>query len=184
MFLIIGLGNPGEKYQNTRHNIGARVIEKLKPLNLVNVILAKPTTFMNNSGKAVKLLTKRHPLNANNLIVIHDDIDLPLGKIKIVKNRGAAGHKGVASIIENLGTKDFIRLRMGIQPKTGRPDPDAQRGRGSDQKRRRIQNVESFVLKKFNKEEEEIVKEVIEKTVEAIETFLREGLEKAMSRYN
>ncbi|MFH1894342.1 MAG: aminoacyl-tRNA hydrolase, partial [Patescibacteria group bacterium] len=163
MFLIVGLGNPGKKYENTRHNIGVRVIENLAPLSLANVILAKPTTFMNNSGKAVRSLVASYKLPVTSLLVIHDDIDLPLGKIKIVKNRGAAGHKGVESIIENLRTKDFIRLRMGIQPKTGKPE-----------------RAESFVLKKFTKSEEKILKNVIKKTTEAIGVLIKDGPEKAM----
>ena len=180
MILIVGLGNPGKKYQDTRHNIGFRVIDKLQSLNLEKVILAKPKTFMNLSGKAVKNLLKTYHLKPNNLIVIHDDIDLPLGKIRIVKNRRAAGHKGVESIIKELVTKDFVRVRVGICPKTGKP-----------------KNVEKFVLQKpseagdetksqrpFNKDEEEIVREVIKKSVEAIEILLREGLEKAMNKFN
>ncbi|MDP2966848.1 MAG: aminoacyl-tRNA hydrolase [bacterium] len=167
MILIVGLGNPGSKYKFTRHNVGFRVIDKLAPLTLKGVVLAKPKSFMNLSGKAVKSLLKTYTIDPKNLIVIHDDIDLPLGKIRIVKNRGAGGHKGVQSIIKELGTKNFIRFRIGIQPKFGKP-----------------KNVETFVLRKFNKEEEEIVKEMIKKTIEAIEITLKEGIEKAQSTYN
>ena len=167
MILIFGLGNPGQKYKNTRHNIGTRIIRELESLNLKNVVLVKPTTFMNESGKTVKLLTKRYTLNADNLIIIHDDIDLPLGEIRIVKNRGAGGHKGVESIIKELKTKNFIRFRIGICPKTGKP-----------------KNPEKFVLQKFNKEEEKTLKEVIKKTAKALEFFLKEGLEKTMNRFN
>ena len=167
MLLIVGLGNPGRKYENTRHNIGSRVVTELKVLNLKNVISVKPTTFMNESGMAVKNLLRTYHLKPNNLIVVHDDIDLPIEKIRIVKNRGAAGHKGVESIIKELKIKDFIRFRIGIQSKTGKP-----------------KNPEKFVLEKFNKKEEKIVEEIIKKTVEAIEFFLKEGLEKSMSIYN
>jgi len=188
MFLIFGLGNPGKKYENTRHNIGSRmidelrsslalpsirVINELKSLNFKNVILVKPNTFMNESGKAIKLLLRNNNTvvellqKGENLLIIHDDIDLPLGKIRIVKNRGSAGHKGVESIIKELRTKNFIRFRIGIFPKHGKP-----------------KNPERFVLQKFNKEEEKIVKEITKKTVEAIEFFLKEGLEKTMSEYN
>jgi len=167
MILIVGLGNPGKKYQKTRHNIGFRVIDKLKPLNLKGVILAKPQTFMNLSGKAVKKLMSNVKCQMSNLWVIHDDIDLPLGKIRISKGRSSAGHKGVESIIRELKTKNFVRFRVGIQPKTGKP-----------------RNPEKFVLQKFNKEEEKIIKEVIEKAVEAIEFSLKEGLEKAQNKYN
>ena len=115
--LIIGLGNPGKKYEKTRHNIGSKAIDELRFLNLKNVVLTKPQTFMNESGKTVKNLLKNYKTKPDNLIVMHDDIDLPIGKIRIVKNRGAAGHKGVESIIKALGTKNFIRFRIGIQPK-------------------------------------------------------------------
>lgn len=168
MFLIFGLGNPGKKYQFTRHNIGTRVIDNLETLNLENIVLVKPTTFMNESGKAVKTLYTRYKIqDTRYILVIHDDIDLPLGEIRIVKNRGAGGHKGIESIIKELKTKNFIRFRIGICPKTGKP-----------------KNPEKFVLQKFNKEEEGIVKGIIKKTVEAIEFFLREGLEKTMNKYN
>jgi len=169
MILIVGLGNPGKKYGNTRHNVGSRVIDELKFLNLENVILAKPRTFMNLSGKAVKNLLKTYNLKPNNLIVIQDDIDLPLGKIRIVKNRGAAGHKGVESIIKELGTKNFIRFRIGIKPKPYALTP---------------KTLDRFVLQKFNRDEERIVKEAIEKTTEAIEMALKDGLEKAMNKFN
>ncbi|MDP1538496.1 MAG: aminoacyl-tRNA hydrolase [bacterium] len=167
MILIVGLGNPGEKYIKTRHNIGSRVVDELKFSDKEGVILAKPKTFMNLSGKAVKSLLKTYTLGPKNLIVIHDDIDIPLGEIKIVKNRGAAGHRGVQSIIKELSTKKFIRFRIGVQPKSGKP-----------------KNVETFVLQKFTKEEEKIVREAIEKTVKAVEITLKEGLEKAMNKFN
>ena len=167
MVLIVGLGNPGSKYKFTRHNVGFRVIDKLASLTLKGVVLAKPKSFMNLSGQAVKNLLKNHKLKPDNLIVVHDDIDIPLGKIRIVKNRGAAGHKGVQSIVNELKSKNFIRFRIGIQPKFGKP-----------------KSPERFVLQKFNKKEEEIVKEVIQETVEAIEFSLKEGVEKAMAKFN
>lgn len=188
MILIVGLGNPGKKYQKTWHNIGSRAVDEIAanfqfPIfnfqSIFNakiskgifknqkITLAEPQTFMNNSGKAVKILHTKHKIQDTNLWIVHDDIDLPLGKIRIVKNRGSAGHKGVKSIIEELKTKDFIRFRIGIQPKTGKP-----------------KNVEKFVLQPFNKEEEKIVKEVIKKTAEAIEFSLKYSLEKAMSKFN
>ena len=189
MILIIGLGNPGPKFEKTRHNIGFLTLENLKlkienfsdwkyekkfdaeiseeKINGEEIMIAKPQTFMNESGQAVKLLTRTYKLEANHLIIIHDDIDLPIGKIRIIKNRGAAGHKGVESIIKYLGEKNFVRFRIGIQPKSGRP-----------------KNVEKFVLQRFNKEEKKILKPAIEKTVKVIEFFLKEGLEKTMSEYN
>jgi PTH1 family peptidyl-tRNA hydrolase len=189
MILIAGLGNPGLKFKNTRHNLGFRIVEGFVKKNNFpdfkfskkfkveisegdfnnKIILAKPQTFMNESGKAIKLLTRTYKPEADHLIIIHDDIDLDLGKIKIVKNRGAAGHKGVQSIINELDTKDFIRLRIGIKPRSYKLE---------------ARSLENFVLKKFNKEEEKILKGVIEKTVKAIEFFLKEGLEKTMSEFN
>jgi len=167
MILIVGLGNLPKKYRKTRHNIGSMTIDELESLNLEDAILTRPTTFMNESGKAVKNLLRTYRLKPDNLIIIHDDIDLPLGKIRIVKSRGAAGHKGVESIIKELRTKNFIRFRIGICPKTGKP-----------------RNPERFVLQNFNKAEEKTVKEITKKTAEAIEFFLKEGLEKAQSTYN
>jgi len=191
MTLVVGLGNPGKKFQKTRHNLGFLVIENLKlkiknfsdweykkkflaeisqgKINKQKVILAKPQTFMNLSGKSVKLLTKIYNLKPETLFVVHDDIDLPLGKIRISIGKSSAGQKGVQSIIDELGTKNFVRFRIGIRPK---------------KIKNRKQKIEEFVLQKFNKEEEKIVKEVIKKSAEAIEFSLKEGIEKAMQRYN
>ena len=193
MILVAGLGNPGKKYRNTRHNIGFRILDEFQKENnfptfklvrkfnsLISkrefsgkkILLAKPQTFMNNSGKAIKLLIRNKKAMAKltrieNLWVVHDDIDLPLGKIRISKARGSAGHKGVESIIRELGTKNFVRIRIGIQPKSGKP-----------------RNPEKFVLQNFTKKEEKILKEVIKKTSQALKTALREGLEKAMTKFN
>lgn len=190
MILIVGLGNPGRKFQKTRHNIGFRVISQfLKKnnfpkfrffkkngalvskgsLNKKRVVLAQPQTFMNNSGKSVELLTRTYSLDHKNLIVIHDDIDLVLGEIKISKGKGAAGHKGVQSIINELETKDFVRFRLGIKPKFYILTP---------------KSLNKFVLRKFTKKEERVVKKVIKKTVEAIELTLKENVEKAMGEFN
>lgn len=166
MFLIIGLGNPGKKYEKTWHNVGSLVIDELESLGLPDVILAKPGTFMNESGKAVKKLVQNSKLKTNGLIVIHDDIDIPLGEVKIVKNRGAAGHKGVESIIESLGTKDFIRIRLGVCPPAGKP-----------------KNAEDFVLKNFGREEK-ATNEAIKKAAAAVETIIKDGPEKAMNKFN
>lgn len=190
MTLIIGLGNPGPKFQKTRHNIGFMALDAFskengfldwkkseknnclftkKEIDNEEIELIKPLAFMNNSGRVAKSIIKKHNLKSENIIVVHDDIDLPLGKIKIVKNRGAAGHKGVQSIISELRTKDFIRIRIGIK---------------NTKISNRKQKTEDFVLKKFNKEEEKNLKPVIEKSVEAIEFFLKEGLEKTMGEFN
>jgi PTH1 family peptidyl-tRNA hydrolase len=184
MQLIIGLGNPGEKYENTRHNIGFMVLDNFAKSNgfpefkaskkfksLISkdseVVLTKPQTFMNSSGKAVKLLSKNYKVKAENIFIIHDDIDLELGKIKIVKNRGTAGHNGVESVVNELKTKDFIRFRVGIKPN-----------------RKIIGDIKNFVLKNFTKKEKEVIKKSIELCVDAIELTLKKGLEKAMNEYN
>jgi len=151
MILIVGLGNPGKKYEKTRHNVGFRVVDELAKQKTREFIIAKPQTFMNNSGKAIKALLNFYKTEPENLWVIHDDIDLPLGKFKISKGRGSAGHKGVESIIKELKTKDFWRIRIGICPKTGKP-----------------KQVEKLVLQNFTKEEEKTLKEVIKTVIEKI----------------
>jgi len=188
MKLIVGLGNPGEKYKNTRHNIGFRAVGSFQKENdfpdfsfskksnadisegiidTEKIILARPQTFMNNSGRSVKALFSHYKLPIANLFLVHDDIDLLLGNIKISIDRGAAGHKGVGSIIKELKTKKFVRFRIGIQPKSRKP-----------------KNAEKFVLQKFNKEEDTILKKEIKKTAEAINVAVKEGTEKAMNEYN
>lgn len=151
MLLIVGLGNPGKKYERTRHNIGSRIIDELESLSLENVVLAKPTTFMNESGRAVKKLISKLKCQMSNLWVIHDDIDLSLGEIKISKNRGSAGHKGVQSIINALGTKNFNRIRIGICPAKGKPAA-----------------VEKFVLQNFTKPEEKILQTVLPQIIDLL----------------
>ena len=180
MITIIGLGNPGEKFKNTRHNVGFMAVDAFAKKNnfpdfklqnklnaLIsekdNIILAKPQTFMNESGKSVKKITSNN--NIDNLIIIHDDIDLPIGKIKIITERGSAGHKGVESIIENIGNTGLIRFRIGI---------------ASENKAEAIK----IVLKNFSAEEKIILNRTIDKTIEALNLFVAEGLERAMNRFN
>lgn len=181
--IIVGLGNPGEKFEKTRHNAGFMAIdffakknnfpdfELLKKYDSLTsekgkIILVKPQTFMNKSGRAIKKIQSQTP-KTHNLIVIHDDIDLPLGKFKIVKNRGSAGHKGIESIIKSVGNKNLIRLRVGTRPIKGKP-----------------KNSKDFVIKKFTKEEEEIINKTVEKAVEALDYFIENGLEKTMNEFN
>lgn len=132
-----------------------------------NVILVKPQTFMNESGFAVKKITQDHKSQLENIIIVHDDIDVVIGKLKIVKDRGSAGHKGIDSIIQNIGNENLIRFRVGIQPTAGKPA-----------------NGPAFVIKKFTKEEQEVLSGVIEKTSQALEYFIENGLEKTMNKYN
>jgi len=179
MYLIIGLGNPGSKYENTRHNLGFMALDLLAGpdaaweskydsqfLKLDDVILAKPQTFMNNSGKAVAQILKYYP--AAQLILVHDELDFELGAIRIQKNASAAGHNGVQSVIEQIGTQDFIRVRLGTNnPETRGQVPG-----------------EDYVLQNFTAEEKPIVTEVLEKSVKAIETIQTEGLDIAQSKFN
>ncbi len=184
MIVIIGLGNPGEKFKRTRHNAGFMAVDFFAVKNgfpdfelskkydsLISenseVFLVKPQTFMNESGRAVGRIIKDHNLEAKDLVVVRDDIDLPLGKIKISKDSGAGGHKGVDSIINALGNNHFIQLKIGICPEKGKPTA-----------------VEKFVIKKFTKEEQEILNQTIEKAASAMYLLISEGIEKAMNEYN
>jgi len=180
MIILIGLGNPGEKYKNTRHNVGFMAIDAFaKQNNLADfelqkksnalisknedVVLVKPQTFMNESGKSVKQILSN--TNSSNLVVIHDDIDLPIGKIKIVKERGSAGHKGVESIINNIGNDGLIRFRIGI---------------ASPHKTEAIK----VVLENFSAGEQKILDETIQKVVSALDMYIKDGLDKTMNEYN
>jgi PTH1 family peptidyl-tRNA hydrolase len=186
MILIVGLGNPGKKFENTRHNIGKIVVKKFaknfkfpkfklekkllaeiskKEIEKEKIILALPITFMNLSGHSVKNLISYFKLPFFNLWVVHDDLDLPLGKIRISKNRSSAGHKGVESIIDILGTKNFVRFRIGI--KTFKKIKAA-----------------DFVLQKFEKNEKKIIDKVIDLAIGALFFSIKNGLEKAMNKYN
>lgn len=188
MKLIVGLGNPGKQYEQTRHNTGFLVIEKLADsfeenatwkkradlkavvadakINRHKILLAKPTTFMNNSGEAVQALLHFYKLSPADLIVIHDDTDVPLGEYRIQTNRGAAGHNGVASIIEHLGTKNFSRVRIGLAPS---PAGRGTEGEGASPV---ISDTAAFVLGKFTKEEQKILHEVIENVVAEVKKLV------------
>jgi PTH1 family peptidyl-tRNA hydrolase len=184
-FLIIGLGNPGRDYRENRHNIGFMLIDRLaielnvrftrqqsKALvattnyNECRIILAKPQTFMNLSGQSVQGLIRFYKLPLTNLLVAHDDLDLPLGTIRIRPDGGSAGQKGIESIIERLGTDEFPRLRLGIGRPPGRMEaPD-------------------YVLQDFPAGEMTVISETLNLAVEAALTFVNEGLDVAMNRFN
>jgi len=185
MFLMVGLGNPGTEYARTRHNLGFMLVDKLAADAAVNirrsecqslvgsglienqrVKLAKPQTFMNLSGDAVSCLISKPELDAATLIVISDDLALPFGSIRLRQRGSAGGHNGLKSIIGALGTNEFIRLRIGIQP--DHPITDAK----------------SFVLNEFTKAEKESLAEILERAAEAMRSVLRDGVAKAMSLYN
>ena len=188
MKVIAGLGNPGAEYANTPHSIGFEVVDALARsldaqwkssssfngelaqgmLGNVKVLLVKPRTFMNLSGDCVAPVVRYHNADAaEDLLVVSDDIDLPVGKMRIRKGGSAGGHNGLKSVIERTGTSDFVRLRLGV---------------GRDARNRA--NVIGHVLGKFAAEDRAAMDEVVAKAVEAIETIERENLETAMNRYN
>jgi len=189
--LIVGLGNPGPKYEDTRHNVGFMVLDKLArkilPLKetrwefnqkfnslLVvrpNLVLVEPQTFMNASGEAVAKVANFYQIDHDKIMVVHDDVDLPLGKIKIRIGGASAGHHGVESIINRLGTDQFGRLRLGI----GRPRLGVIRG---------SKDVENFVLEKFREGEAGELKKMLKKAVAALELMLEEDLTVVMNRFN
>ncbi len=189
MYIIVGLGNPGEEYKGTRHNTGRMIVEdfakakKFPDWELDNksnalkseskikkekVMLLLPETFMNNSGNAVMKVITSKKKAGKNLIVIHDDLDLPLGKFKISFARSSAGHKGVESVIKKIKTEKFVRIRAGTCPKK-KPE-------GKD--------LIKFLMGKFTPKELSIFKKTSKKIISALEMIISEGLEKAMSKCN
>ncbi|MGA9350391.1 MAG: aminoacyl-tRNA hydrolase [Anaerolineae bacterium] len=182
--LIVGLGNPGRKYAGNRHNAGFQCLDRLAEawglsfskrkhkallaqgeIASLTTILAKPQTFMNLSGEAVERLARFYKLPPEGFLVIYDDLDLPLGKIRLRPEGGSGGHRGMNSIIEHLGTGGFPRLRVGI----GRPT------RG---------DPVNYVLSDFAPDERMAIEEAYERAVSAVELWLAEGIEAAMNRYN
>ena len=193
MKLIVGLGNPGTVYTHNRHNIGFMCLNRFARKHGIRLahkqgqarvgegevagtrlVLARPQTMMNLSGRSVSLLVKRHKISPEDLIIIHDDLDLPTGKIRIRQGGGSAGHKGIESIIACLGNSDFIRIRVGI----GRPDDM------NNEVTDRNAEVIDHVLGDFDAVESKIIAEVTSKVGEAILCLISEGLTAAMNRYN
>lgn len=198
MKLIVGLGNPGSEYQDTRHNIGFMVIEKLsKELSrepvvwkeeekfkaritkIGDVVLVKPITSMNSSGVAVSAILHFYKLQSSDVWVIHDDIDLPLGKIRIREKGGSAGHRGVDSLMSELKTDAIIRFRLGIGRGKLFSKGDVER---SHQQRHKWDI--SFVLSRFTQGEAGALKHLIKNGTEAVRIALTEGIDKAMMRFN
>lgn len=184
--LLVGLGNPGREYRLNRHNVGFmlldRLVEKHRLLGFtkrqgkalittgtiagVPVVLAKPQTFMNLSGEAVGALVRFYQVPLERVLISFDEIDLPLGTLRMRAEGGSAGHNGMRSIIEQLGTEKFPRLRLGV----GRPSG--------------TKAAAGYVLKDFRGEDLEVITVTLDRAAEAAETFLREGLMTAMNRYN
>jgi len=183
LWLIVGLGNPGSRYQKTRHNVGFLAVEECirrQPLDCKEkedykickgslgdekIIFLEPLTFMNRSGIAVRKIMQKSNISPEALIVIHDDLDLAAGSLKICKKGSSGGHKGIESIIQNIGTQEFTRIRVGI----GR-DP--------------FVPAEEYVLSKFRKDEMQLIREAIEKAAGSVYAIINEGVEKAMNRFN
>lgn len=184
-YLLIGLGNPGREYRDSRHNIGFMLIDRLiVRLNARGMkvqskaivttatyeerklILAKPQTYMNLSGQSAQGLLHFYKLPMENMLVAHDDLDIPFGTIRIRPKGGPGGQGGMASTIEKLGTKDFPRLRIGIGRPPGRMDPS------------------DYVLQNFSRDEVKMLSEIVDRAADAALTFVVDGLNKAMNKYN
>lgn len=188
MKMIVGLGNPGNQYRQTRHNIGREIIEafaKAEGLSgwkkehyqaetlqctilTLPTLLVLPLTYMNQSGDAVAHAAKSYSVAIQDIIIIHDDIDLPLAKIRISRNASSAGHRGVQSVIDALGSKDFCRVRIGIAP----------------DRREKIEEVQDYVLEKFSPNELALIEQTSELVFQIIKTIILEGVSSAMNQYN
>lgn len=187
MYLIVGLGNPGKEYENTRHNLGFHVVDELaarlqiKPksfkskcqslfvktkINSQQVILAKPQTFMNNSGLAVRELLAYFKIDPAKLVLIYDDVDLEVGQLRIRDKGSAGGHHGIESVIENVGSRDFIRLRVGI-------------GRNKS-----AGDVADYVLQRIPAAQKKVLAETVVNAAEAVEIVITKGLARAMNLFN
>jgi peptidyl-tRNA hydrolase, PTH1 family len=190
MKLIVGLGNPGKEYSTNRHNIGFLCLNHLAKINRITldkkqskartgtgtiageeVLLAKPQTYMNASGQSIALLKLRYPVLSDDIIVIHDDLDLPFGKIRIRFGGSAGGHNGIKSTISSLGTSDFIRLKVGI----GRPVAD-------DFAKEDV--IVDYVLSDFSYEDKPVLDSTIQRVSEAVICLVSQGLTTAMNKFN
>jgi PTH1 family peptidyl-tRNA hydrolase len=183
--LLVGLGNHGQAYRNNRHNIGFMVVDHLaktwgetiskaqaRSLTLVyhthdaRVLLAKPQTYMNESGRAVEALLRYYKIPSERMFVVYDELDLPLGSIRVRPFGGTGGHRGMRSIQNTIHSQDFPRMRIGIDRPPGRMDPA------------------DYVLQDFNPEERQIVQDTIERAVECLKVYLNQGIEQAMNSCN
>lgn len=180
--LVVGLGNPGAEYEGTRHNLGFRVVEELAARrgahfeeSLCNsrfarcddVDLALPQTFMNRSGFAVRCLNEHHDYVPSSVLVVYDEVALPLGRLRLRGKGSPGGHRGMESVIESLRTEEVPRLRVGVAPEDGE-----------------IQDLVRFVLEDFTSQEEELVEAVVEKAADACDSWLKDGVTATMNRFN
>jgi PTH1 family peptidyl-tRNA hydrolase len=186
MWLVVGLGNPGEEYADTYHNVGFRVAQRIAEQGQVRLrqrcgpalvsdkvtlggqlaVLATPQTFMNNSGAALPALFERFESSARDLVVVYDDLALPLGKVRVRQKGSAGGHNGIKSIISTLESDEFLRIRVGIQPD------------------RQVGDVRDFVLSRVAKSDRALLDRAEDLAAKAVETLIAGGLEKAMADYN
>lgn len=195
MKMIVGLGNPGEQYRHTRHNIGRELVSAYAEKNFfadwsksskaealyaegeignVRTLLVLPETFMNVSGKSVQYLMKQHNLTAQDVVIVYDDLDVPVGEFKISHDRGSGGHNGVQSVIDMIGSREFVRVRVGVAPRTlfgnvKRPTGDA---------------IASFVLKRFAQKELRAIDLIEQDIFDAFSCIVTEDADRAMNRFN
>jgi PTH1 family peptidyl-tRNA hydrolase len=181
VFLVAGLGNPGEQYELTPHNLGFLVVDRLAALRNIpvrrhdskaligigpDVILAKPQTYMNLSGTSLKPLMLKHGLGPENLILVYDELDLPWGEIRIRPKGRAGGHNGLISVVRNLGTEEFVRVRVGVHP--GHP----------------LTGGKDYLLSPFSRQQKKELEELSGFAAEAVNSIIAEGVEKSMTKYN
>ena len=186
MWLIVGLGNPGEEYAATYHNVGFRVLERIAADQNVRIkercgpallsgkvvlggqpaVLVMPQTYMNKSGSALPPLFERFESSASDLVIVYDDLALPLGKVRVRQKGSAGGHNGIKSIISSIGGDEFLRIRVGIQPD------------------REVGDVRDFVLSRVTKSDRTLLEQTEEIATKAVETLISQGIEKAMAEYN
>jgi peptidyl-tRNA hydrolase, PTH1 family len=186
VFLVAGLGNPGEQYESTPHNLGFLVVDRLAALRNIpikrfdskaivgiapDVILAKPQTYMNLSGTSLRPLMSKHGLGPSDLILVYDELDLPWGEIRIRPKGRAGSHNGLISVVQNLGTEEFVRVRVGAHP--GHPLSSTSKSRGSD-----------YLLSPFSRQQKKELDELLGFAAEAVNSIIAEGVEKSMTKFN
>lgn len=180
-WLVVGLGNPGAKYAGNRHNIGAVVIEEIASDHGVNLkshksgclvgedgpmVLARPTSYMNESGRPVSSLLRFYKAEPSNLLVVHDELDIPFGEIRVKFGGGVAGHNGLKSVAQHLGTKEFVRIRFGISRPPGQRD------------------AAGHVLSDFTKKERDDLPSLVDRATDAVKLVVEDGIERAMNAIN
>lgn len=185
MKLIVGLGNPDKKFAKTRHNLGNMVLDNFARENALtwkysqdwmcyfvktrNYILLKPTTYMNKSGESVHSVSKYFEIDSESVLIVYDDMDLPYGKLRLAIDGVSAGHRGIESIIESLSTADFGRLRIGID----KPNSENNRKEAAD-----------YVLEEFNNEQKKKLPEILLRSLDALNSYLDDGIEATMNKFN